>query len=160
MKALSISVLVSLFALAATPMPDAGAVVATPANSLAGMQDPQEEEPKPATCPKKKSVILPGSPVSVSSAPTTTCDDGTSCGYTRTYNPPSTQCAATTLKLCCVEQLQRAYTQTFSCQPSAQHPNPTICVGGAKNPFGSTHVVFVTVKCNEETNECKEPGEY
>ena len=167
MNAFSICMLVPVLAFAAAPLPVDEAPMSPNVVSpkaileMQETQDPQREE-VPPPCPKRKSVIVPGSPVSATSQPTTTCDDGSACGYVLTYNPPATNCAPTTAKLCCVEQMQRAYTQSFSCQPSQQYPNPTVCVGGAKNPFGSTHVVFVTVECVPITGgyKCGEPGEY
>lgn len=162
MNALSICMLVPVLAFAAAPLPVDEAPAS--ANAILEMQEPQEpqREEVPPPCPKRKSVIVPGSPVSSSSQPTTTCDDGSACGYVLTYNPPATNCAPTTAKLCCIEQMQRAYTQSYSCKPSEQYPNPTICVGGTKNYFGSTHVVFVTVECVQTTGgyECGDPVEY
>ena len=104
-------------------------------------------------CPKKKSKVLSGG--GTTTGVTTTCGDGNGCGYILTYNPPTTECEASELEVCCVEQIQQGYTQVFSCQPGVHSGDPTRCVGGAKSPFGSNHVVCVTVAC--ETAGCATP---
>ena len=114
-------------------------------------QEPAKPKPK---CPKKKSVQLSGG--ATTTGVTTTCDDGKGCGYIKTYNPPQTECQASELEVCCVEQIQQGYTQVYSCQPDPTDPNgATICTPGAKSPFGSNHVVHVTVAC--VVGVCTEP---
>ena len=166
MKKLKTIALLPVFVLAAFTTPHASRFDAVVAYSAAAEQEPQDpvRVEVPRECPKRKSVIKPGSPTSFSSGPTTTCADGTACGYVFTYNPPATECQSTQLLTCCVEQLQRGYLQTFSC---VQNPNgplgATICKGGAKSPFGSSHIVYVTVDCKESSDggyECQKPGDY
>jgi hypothetical protein len=161
MNVFSILMLAPILAFASTPLPEASPDVSAPA-AVVDMQQPQGQgEQKPEfLCPMRKSVILPGSPASASTTPTTTCDNGRSCGFVRTYNPPATECRTSTLETCCVEQMQRAYSQTFSCQPDPTNPQVTICTGGDKSPFGSSHVVSVTVACETSPAGCATPGAY
>jgi hypothetical protein len=108
-----------------------------------------------SVCPKKKSVVVSGG--GSTSGVTTTCGDGSGCGYVFTYNPPRTTCEPSELEVCCVEQVQQGYTRTYSCKDHDDNPaTPTICVGGPKVPFGSTHVVLVTVGCT--ATGCQDPA--
>lgn len=77
------------------------------------------------------------------------CTDGTSCGHTNTYNPPDpTKNPCIPMPdWCCVDQMQSAYTQTFSCTPDPLNPAQTKCTGGAKQ-FNATKVaVKISVPC-------------
>jgi hypothetical protein len=129
---------------------------------------PQEPVPVPRAkegdpCEGKGArITTPGG--SSSTAPTTRCVDSngvtTSCGYVLTYNPPVTTCVAMP-DHCCLQQVQRSYTQSFDCQPEhPSNPQATKCVGGAKNYFGPSVVVDVTVGCTGEPPKCQKAGDY
>lgn len=90
-----------------------------------------------------------------STGSTTTCQDGTPCGYILTYTPPASSSCVPAMDKCCLDQDQQTYSQPFSCQGEPSH-----CVGGTKTYRGNVVTVKTTVQCTGGSGQCGALSEY
>jgi hypothetical protein len=92
------------------------------------------------------------------------CTDGTSCGRTTSYTPPDglLQSCVVILDMCCINQIQRPYTQTWSCTPiDPNDPTKTTCTAGPKVYSGGPMAVKITVGCTPNPpDDCLPAGGY